>query len=173
MCAVIKGVGKGCAALVPSQISHRRGSGSSQQQPGSRGWANGKWLKGLSHAQEDQERLWSLLFAPQALGWLLGDIFLAPCGGVRPNLDPSPKLPAGWTYPSFFPPIPLSFHCLHRVCMKMCLPVQVAWKLPLPQPLSFTVLCRCLSCKQNRSTMYSGNYCFFWHREINCLGLFL
>jgi len=37
MCSATEGVGKGFAALVPPQISHRQGSRSGRQQTGSRG----------------------------------------------------------------------------------------------------------------------------------------
>lgn len=161
---------KGGTALLPPQISHKCCSGSGDGSRQAWGAEQIPRPKGLSHVQEDQERLWSLFPAPQALWWLLGDFFTAPWR-ARSNLDTCPELPAKEASTSFFSS--LSFHYLHRVCMEICLPVQAAWKLPFSQPLAFTILYRCLSGKQNRTTMYSSNYSFSWHREIHCVRLFL
>lgn len=52
MSSAIEGVGKGFAALVPSQILPRCDSESGQQQTGWKGWGNTRCLEGLSCAQQ-------------------------------------------------------------------------------------------------------------------------
>lgn len=161
-----QGVGKEGGALLSPLISHRYGSGSDD---GSR---QASEAEQIPNGQRDcpmcrrMRRLWSLLSRYCDGSW--GDTFITPWG-VRSKLD---TLLAKEASTFFFIFYFLSFHYLHRVCMEIYLPVQVVWKLLFSQPSFFTIVCRCLSCKQNRSTTYSSNYSFL-AREIPSVGLFL